>query len=98
MVREISESAVSRPKRSLIPFAMIGAIALALPLTACGRKGALDPPPGGYALERSTLNTPVSDKGAAMAPPPKQPEYDEEGKPIAPQGPNKRLPGDWLLD
>ena len=77
---------------------MIGALALALPLAACGRKGPLDPPPGGYALEQGTTKTPTSSAGA----PPlsdKQPEYyDEAGRPIAPEGLKRKLPADWLID
>ena len=60
------------------------AIALGLTLSACGRKGGLDAPPGGtgfYPLP-----------GAA-------PEVDAEGKPVAgPAGKNKRIPLDVLLD
>ena len=52
MVREISEPALSRPDRHRLSVAVIGALALALPLAACGRKGPLDPPPGGYVLEQ----------------------------------------------
>ncbi len=64
MVREISEPAVSRPNRSSFSLAVIGALALALPLSACGRKGALDPPPGGSQLEAGTVRTPVTRRGA----------------------------------
>jgi hypothetical protein len=94
MVREILEPALSRP---LWFVAVIGAIALALPLAGCGRKGALDPPPGGYELEPVTTKTPTTRRAA---PPPKdqQPEYDEDGRPIAPQGLKRKLPGDWLID
>jgi|SRR6185312_1522027 predicted small lipoprotein YifL len=82
--------------------AMIGV--LGLTLSACGRKGPLDPPPGGYVLERNTLmRTPVSGRGAQrpveqqeQAKP--QVEYDEDGRPVAPPGPKKRSPADWLLD
>jgi predicted small lipoprotein YifL len=101
MVRKISGPAVTRPQRALkTVFAAVGALALALPLAACGRKGALDPPPGGYALDQSSMRTPVSRQGAA---PPKdhpanEPGYDAQGHPIAPAGPKKRLPADWLLD
>ena len=95
MLREIPESEVPRRNRSLILFAIIGAVALTL--AGCGRKGALDPPPGGYALEPATTNTPVTGRGAAL---PKRtgPAYDEEGKPIAPEGPKRRTPADWLID
>jgi predicted small lipoprotein YifL len=71
--------------RSVIRAAAIGALALALGLTlsACGRRGPLDAPPGGegfYPLQSS------------------QPEFDAQGRPLAPQGPKKRIPLDVLLD
>jgi predicted small lipoprotein YifL len=103
MVREISGPSVTRPQpASKIAFAAIGALIMALPLAACGRKGPLDPPPGGYAFEQGTIRTPVSKKGAAQpaSEPAKkdEPTYDADGNPIAPSGTKKRLPGDWLLD
>ena len=73
---------------------MISVLAAACLLSACGRKGALDPPPGGLALEPATLRTPVTGRAGAPA----QPEYDEEGKPIAPAGQKRRIPADWLID
>jgi predicted small lipoprotein YifL len=73
--------------------AMIGAVACLL--AACGRKGALDPPPGGMALDsRPGMATPVTNRAGAPAPP----EYDEEGKPVAPPGQKRRIPPDWLID
>ena len=94
MVREIPESDVPRQNRLLISVAIAGAMALTL--AGCGRKGPLDPPPGGYALD-PTISTPVTGKGTAL---PKRtgPAYDEDGKPIAPEGPKRRTPADWLLD
>src|SRR5712671_5061193 len=74
MVREISEPAVSRPNRSSFSLAVIGALALALPLSACGRKGALDPPPGGSQLEGGTVRTPTTRRGGQPVPQ-KEPEY-----------------------
>ena len=97
MVHEILEFAVSRPNRSLFPFAVIGVLVLALPLSACGRKGALDPPPGGYAIEPGVIRTPVSRSGAAR-PKEEPPAYDEDGRPIAPKGSKKKMPADWLID
>ena len=97
MVREISEPAVSRPNRSSFFLAVIGALALALPLSACGRKGALDPPPGGSQLEAGAVRTPVTRRGAE--PQREKPaEYDENGRPVAPVGTRKKLPADWLID
>jgi predicted small lipoprotein YifL len=74
------------------------ALVLALPLAACGRKGALDPPPGGYQIDKGVVRTPTTNAGAL--PPPKnvQPDYDENGRPIPPEGQKKKLPGDWLID
>jgi predicted small lipoprotein YifL len=94
MLREIPESEVPRSNRSLISLAVIGVLALAL--AGCGRKGALDPPPGGYALEPTTT-TPVTGRGEAL-PKRRGPAYDEEGNPIAPEGPKRRTPADWLID
>jgi predicted small lipoprotein YifL len=97
MLREISEQALSRPHRSLSVLAVIGVLGLALPLAGCGRKGPLDPPPGGHVLEQGTSRTPTS-RRAGPPSPDAQPEYDDEGRPIAPQGVRKKLPGDWLID
>ena len=94
MVREIPESEVPRRNRLLISCAILGIGALTL--AGCGRKGALDPPPGGYALEPTT-KTPVTNRGEQL-PPRTGPAYDEEGKPIAPPGPKRRTPADWLID
>ena len=96
MLREISEPALSRSRLPSF-VAVIGLIALALPLAACGRKGGLDPPPGGYVLEQGTAKTPTTSRSAAPAPD-KQSEYDDEGRPVAPQGRKKKLPADWLID
>ena len=87
---------MSRPDRSPVPVALIGALVLALSLAACGRKGPLDPPPGGYQVDHGAVRTPTSAKGST--PKVEQPEYDENGRPIAPTGKTKKLPFDWLID
>jgi predicted small lipoprotein YifL len=92
MVRVIEEHIV---KRSLcLPLVTIVALVAALPLSACGRKGPLDPPPGGMALDSRAATTPVSRQGLRQD----QPEFDAEGRPVAPIGPKRRIPADWLLD
>ena len=98
MLREISEPVVSRPNRPLLPLAVIGALALASLLSACGRKGPLDPPPGGYSLDdQSNRTTAVTRKGEVRGR--QEPSgYDEDGRPILPAGPRKKLPADWLID
>jgi predicted small lipoprotein YifL len=85
-------------KRSTyLAVATIGALAAALALAGCGRKGALDPPPGGYVLPSSGM-TPVTGRGLPQEQPQDQPRYGEDGRPIAPSGPERRIPADWLID
>jgi len=62
------------------------ALALGLTLSACGRKGPLDPPPG------AQLTEPSADQAQ------QQQLYDSGGRPVAPAGQKKRLPIDVLLD
>ena len=71
----------------------IGALATALLLAGCGRKGALDPPPGGWQIPSQRM-APASTRPAAPGPV----EYDAEGNPIAPEGPKRSIPPDWLID
>lgn len=85
--------------RSLVSLAsrcaLAVALALALALTGCGRKGALDPPPGG--LTDATHPPPAQATATAVAP---------DGQPVPAPAPqpaenprNRRLPIlDWLLD
>jgi predicted small lipoprotein YifL len=68
--------------------AMIGALALSFALTACGRKGALDPPPRSSAA-------PVSDQQQAQS---GEPTEDEFGNPVQPKGQKKSFPLDVLLN
>ena len=75
--------------------ALAATVALALGLGGCGRKGALDPPPGGLA-EPTVIGTQpppapgpdgqVAASAAANTPPGTSP------------APKRRLPIDWLLD
>ena len=72
--------------------AVVVLLTTALGLSACGRKGALDAPPGGLASnptgsldEETTEGGEVIKRGSAR------------GLPII-QGPNRRIPLDILLD
>ncbi len=90
-------------ERPFFRLALIGALAVSLGLAACGRKGPLDPPPGAslatqpQAQHRDATATegprPVggqaTDNNAGIGP---------NGRPVAPQGPNKRIPLDVLLN
>ena len=74
---------MSRFDRPVFRVALAGALLLAgLTLSACGRKGPLDPPPASLAGPQQP---------AAL-------ETDAQGRDIAPPGQKKRLPIDWLLD
>jgi predicted small lipoprotein YifL len=90
---------VPRSSRSLFRIAAFGALAaaLALALSACGRKGPLDPPPVN-AVEQSAAQgqagsgeTPGQSGAQAI-------EYGPDGRPLAPRGPKKKLRADWLID
>ncbi len=76
--------------RPLLRLALIGALAASLGLAACGRKGPLDPPPG--ASLAGDQSVPAGD--VKYGPP----VIGPDGKPIAPAGPNKRIPLDVLLN
>ena len=75
---------MTRSDRPVLRAAVLGGLALVLGLTlsACGRRGPLDPPPGA-----SSLNEQPADI-----------QMDPQGRPLAPQGQKRRLPIDWLLD
>jgi predicted small lipoprotein YifL len=73
-----------RPVFRAFSMAALGLV-LAMTLSACGRKGGLDLPPG------------AAQPGMELAPG-AAPTVDAEGRPIAPRGPNRRLPIDFLLD
>ena len=92
MVPATREPILNRPV--CLRLAMIGALAAACLLSACGRKGPLDPPPGGMQFQPGMVRTPVTTRAGA----PVEPEYDEEGKPIAPAGQKRKIPADWLID
>jgi predicted small lipoprotein YifL len=69
--------------------ALVAAVALALGLGGCGRKGSLEQPPGGLA-EPSVY-------GAQPAPAP-GPDGQVAAAPPAPQPAKKTTPLDWLLN
>ena len=82
--------------------ALIGVLAAALGLAACGRKGPLDPPPGATLEGQPQPNAPglISNKGVTPigSDTSADPGVDENGQPRAPRGPVKRIPLDNLLN
>jgi predicted small lipoprotein YifL len=81
---------VRHSDRPVLRLAMIGALVASIGLSACGRKGPLDPPPGaslaGQQITPEDIDT--WDK----------PVLGRDGKPLAPAGQNKRIPLDVLLN
>ena len=75
-------------ERSVLRFAVLGALVAALGLSACGRKAGLDLPPSA-SVEVEGTATPAS----------VQPGTGPDGQPIAPAtGRNRRIFLDWLVD
>jgi predicted small lipoprotein YifL len=79
--------------------AVIGVLAAAFALAGCGRKGALDPPPGATAekpaKQQSTALNPIGSREKTQD----SGGFDADGKPVAPaNAPKKRLPMDWLIE
>jgi predicted small lipoprotein YifL len=70
--------------------AVIGVLALSFALSACGRKGPLDPPPRAQAV-------PVQ-PAVPGAPPPPGERLDEYGNPVDVRGNRKSFPLDFLLN
>jgi predicted small lipoprotein YifL len=76
--------------------AAVGALVAALGLSACGRKGPLDPPPSASQYSGQDASGPVT-LGATPEP---QPGLGRDGKAAAPppSGQNKRFILDWLVE
>ena len=75
---------MSRSDRPVLRAAILGGLALVLGLTlsACGRRGPLDLPPGASSGTEQPADI----------------QLDAQGRPLAPVGQKRRLPIDWLLD
>ena len=83
---------MSRFNRPVLRVAAASAlfVALGLTLTACGRKGPLDMPPGSQPYPDSSAQQPAAPASGLQS--------DQQNRNIAPPGQNKRLPIDALLD
>jgi predicted small lipoprotein YifL len=100
-----AESSLSRPYLRL---AIIGALAAALGLAGCGRKGPLDPPPTAAApgAQPQATSQPAGIMAPFGSPSPSGGQtansgsagVDPSGQAIAPKGEHKRIPLDSLLN
>ena len=82
--------AVRHSDRPVLRLVLIGALAALIGLSACGRKGPLDPPPGASVTGQQITPEGVENRD--------RPLLGTDGKPIAPGGTNKRIPLDVLLN
>ena len=104
-----AESSLSRPYLRL---AIIGALAAALGLAGCGRKGPLDPPPTAAApgAQPQATSQPAGIMAPFGSPSPGGGQtansggagggagVDDNGQAVAPKGEHKRIPLDSLLN
>jgi predicted small lipoprotein YifL len=81
-----------RPDRMFVRLATLGALAAALALSGCGRKGALDAPPSASASDRASVVGEQEEQQGYV-----ERKGGARGLPII-RGPNKRIPLDALLD
>jgi predicted small lipoprotein YifL len=91
--------------RPFLRLAVIGALFAALGLAGCGRKGPLDPPPGASVADQPVAPGLMSATGSRAQATPiggqanrDNPGVGPDGQPLAPAGPNKRIPLDVLLN
>jgi predicted small lipoprotein YifL len=82
--------AVRHSDRPVLRLALIGALVASIGLSACGRKGPLDPPPGASLAGQQITPEDIDTRD--------KPVIGRDGKPIAPAGQNKRIPLDVLLN
>lgn len=89
--------------RPCIRLATFSVLIGALGLAGCGRKGPLDPPPGASLVDPQAngpgLASPIGASPIGGSKPSHNAlEIGSNGQPLAPKGPNKRIPLDVLLN
>jgi len=92
---------VPRPLVSLpVRYAVAAALVLALGLGGCGRKGSLDPPPGGLSEPSVIGSQPGTAAPSSAAAPPGQTAASAAPatQPTAPPAAKKTTPLDWLIN
>lgn len=102
---EFQQLNIVRARPVLRRATVAAALAAALALAACGRKGDLDPPPGASVTGQPQAQTqsgllspvgvtPIGGGQAASG----GPSVGPNGEPLAPKGPKKFIPLDVLLN
>ena len=81
--------------RFFLRFALIGALAAALGLGACGRKGPLDPPPSASVAGEQQQTNPMTNP--LVTPIGSQPQTGKTSQPVV-QGPKQHIFLDGLLN
>ena len=76
--------------RPFLRVALTGALVASLGLSACGRKGPLDPPPGASLSGEQPTPTSMDVRD--------RPVYGPDGKLLVPAGSRKQIPLDVLLN
>jgi hypothetical protein len=78
----------------------MGALVAALSVAGCGRKGGLDPPPGGTPGDLSVSRPDLSRLDPSTGRSGGEPVILPDGRVIAPssEGPKRSTPIDWLLN
>ncbi len=89
--------------RPFLRLALIGMLAVSFGLAACGRKGALDPPPSASLAGEPQASTPNPLSSPIASPIGGQVKEDnvgvgKDGHAMAPNGPKKQIPLDVLLN
>jgi predicted small lipoprotein YifL len=91
------ESDVPQASRHLYRVFTLSVLVAMILLAGCGRKGPLDPPPG-TSSQAPPANVQSDADDSSGQPAAKPSDFGQDGRPIAPRGAKKRLPGDVLID
>jgi len=83
---------VNRNSSTFYRLGVVTLLGATLVLSACGRKGALDAPPGGAAVTAGTDESDAADEAGKVVRP-----GTKRGVPLI-QGPDRRIPLDNLLN
>jgi predicted small lipoprotein YifL len=93
----ILETDVPQANRHHLRFLTLGVLVAMTLLAGCGRKGPLDPPPSSSS-QAPPASVQSNADDASSQPAAKPGDFGTDGRPIAPRGAKKRLPGDALID